>query len=247
MITECIRYRVPEARAAAFEEACRRAAVALQVSPLCRTYDLERCEEDPESYLLRITWTSTEDGHGGFREREEFRDVVAEVEGQASGVAEARTYRPVAIVPSLYDWAGGAEAFEALFTAFYDRVAEDPVLAPVFAGMNPAHPRHVAAWLGEVLGGPKVYSERHGGHPHMVSRHVGRALTEQQRRAWVSLLLDTADQVGLPGDAEFRSAFAGYLEWGTRMALMFSQPGVDAAVPEPMPGWGWGEVRPWPR
>jgi hemoglobin len=247
VITEYIRYRIPDTQAKAFEEAYRRAAVSLQTSPYCHTYDLARCEEEPESYILRITWTSTKDHLEGFRNSPQFREFFAEIEDYLSGIEEMRHYQPVDLVPSLYEWAGGAEALERLFTTFYAHVAENPVLAPVFAGMNPDHPKHVAAWLGEVFGGPKLYSERRGGHPHMIARHLGRALTETQRRAWVSLLIDTADEVGLPADAEFRSAFVGYLEWGTRMALMFSQPGADATVHEPMPGWGWGEVRPWPR
>ncbi|MGP4018297.1 hypothetical protein [Saccharopolyspora sp. 5N708] len=59
------------------------------------------------------------------------------------------------------------------------------------------------------------------------------------------MLLDTADEVGLPDDPEFRSAFAAYLEWGSRMALIFSRPDVRPNLDEPMPRWGWGEVRPW--
>ncbi|MET0132558.1 MAG: group II truncated hemoglobin [Kibdelosporangium sp.] len=145
-------------------------------------------------------------------------------------------------VPSLYEWAGGSAAFEKLFTAFYRHVAKDPLLAPVFAGMDPSHAQHVAAWLSEVFGGPKSYSEQRGGHQHMISRHLGKSLTEAHRRRWLELLVDTADEVGLPSDAEFRSAFVAYLEWGTRMALMFSQPGVRPSAPGPMPKWGWGEV-----
>jgi hemoglobin len=252
VIIEYIRYRVPDAQAKAFEAAYRRAAVSLQTSPYCHTYDLARCEEEAESYILRITWTSTTDHLTGFRGSPQFKDFFAEIKDYVTGIEEMRHYQPVDLVPSLYEWAGGAEAFEKLFTVFYAHVAEDPVLAPVFAGMNPNHPKHVAAWLGEVFGGPTVYSARHGGHAHMISRHLGKALTETHRRRWVNLLIDTADEVGLPADAEFRSAFVGYLEWGTRMALMFSQPGVEATAPinaasEPMPSWGWGEVRPWPR
>lgn len=37
-------------------------------------------------------------------------------------------------------------------------MATDPVLGPVFAGMAPDHPAHVAAWLGEVFGGPPRYT-----------------------------------------------------------------------------------------
>nr|WP_042189488.1 antibiotic biosynthesis monooxygenase [Kibdelosporangium sp. MJ126-NF4]CEL18718.1 Hemoglobin-like protein HbO [Kibdelosporangium sp. MJ126-NF4]CTQ96430.1 Hemoglobin-like protein HbO [Kibdelosporangium sp. MJ126-NF4] len=226
MITEYVHYLVPAERAEDFEKACRAAASGLSASPFCRTYDLSRNENQ---YTLRVVWTTPQ-------------DIPQLAEFEATG---KRLEHPVHLAPTLYEWAGGIEAFEKLFTAFYAKVADDPVLAPVFAHMDPKHPKHVAAWLGEVFGGPKVYSEGHGGHPHMVSRHLGRALTETHRRHWVALLIDTADEVGLPAEAEFRSAFVGYLEWGTRMAVMFSQPGLDPSVPEPMPTWGWGEVRPW--
>jgi truncated hemoglobin YjbI len=39
------------------------------------------------------------------------------------------------VIPSPYEWAGGFEAIQALFKAFYTRVPLDPVLGPVFAGM----------------------------------------------------------------------------------------------------------------
>jgi hemoglobin len=143
------------------------------------------------------------------------------------------------VTPTLYEWAGGGKAIQELLDRFYERVRTDDVLAPVFAGMSSEHPKHVAAWLGEVFGGPKEYSANHGGHAHMIRRHLGRAITEQQRRRWMALLLDTADEVGLPGDPEFRASFVGYLEWGTRMAVMLSQPGVAAPTDSPMPTWDW--------
>ena len=52
------------------------------------------------------------------------------------------------MAPTLYDWAGGAEALDRLTQAFYHRVHDDPILSPVFAGMSPDHPHHVALWLG---------------------------------------------------------------------------------------------------
>jgi hemoglobin len=72
----------------------------------------------------------------------------------------------------------------------------------------------------------------------MVSRHVGRALTEAQRARWMQLLLQCGDEVGLPSDPEFRSAFGAYLEWGTRLAVINSQPGADTSGESPMPRWG---------
>jgi len=146
-------------------------------------------------------------------------------------------------VPTLYDWMGGAAAIERLFDAFYTRVVKDPLLAPVFAAMDPAHARHVAAFIGEVLGGPKVYSGELGGHAHMIRKHLGRALTEPQRQRWLAVLLECADQLQVPDDPEFRSALLAYLEWGSRLAVINSQPGAAVSGEQPMPRWGWGEVK----
>ena len=150
---------------------------------------------------------------------------------------------PEQAIPSLYEWLGGNEALNRLTTRFYEHVKIDPILAAVFAHMGSEHPTHVAAFLGEVLGGPAVYSEQHGGHPHMIHQHLNRHLSQEQRRRWVSLLLETADELGLPDDPEFRSALVGYLEWGSRLAVINSQPGASAEENAPMPKWGWGEVK----
>jgi hemoglobin len=146
-------------------------------------------------------------------------------------------------VPSLYEWLGGIDTLNRLTTRFYERVKDDPVLAPIFARMGADHPAHVAAFLAEVLGGPKSYSGQHGGHPHMVKQHLDRHLTDEQRRRWMSLLLDTADELKVPDDPEFRSALVGYLEWGSRLAVINSQPGATVDEHSPMPSWGWGEVK----
>lgn len=146
-------------------------------------------------------------------------------------------------VPTLYQWLGGIEALNRLTTRFYQHVKQDALLAPVFAHMDDEHPRHVAAFLAEVLGGPADYSAQHGGHPHMIRQHLNRHLTQDKRRRWVELLLATADELALPDDPEFRSALVGYLEWGSRLAVINSQPGAGVEENAPMPKWGWGEVK----
>jgi hemoglobin len=147
------------------------------------------------------------------------------------------------MVPTLYEWMGGMPAINSWLTTFYERVPSDGLLAPVFAQMSPAHAEHVAAFIAEVFGGPKVYSTESGGHPHMLKRHLGRALTEAQRRRWLQLLLECADEIGLPSDPEFRSALVAYLEWGSRLAVLNSQPRAEVTFDAPMPAWGWGEVK----
>jgi hemoglobin len=144
---------------------------------------------------------------------------------------------------TLYDWLGGIDALNRLTTRFYEHVKADLLLGPVFAHMGADHPSHVAAFLAEVLGGPAAYSQQHGGHPRMIQQHLNRHLTQEQRRRWVSLLLQTADELSLPEDPEFRSALVGYLEWGSRLAVINSQPGATVDENAPMPKWGWGEVK----
>jgi hemoglobin len=143
-------------------------------------------------------------------------------------------------IPTLFEWAGGVPALERLTQRFYDKVRQDQMLAPIFAQMSSEHPRFVAQFIAEVLGGPTAYSETRGGHPHMIARHLTRHLSETQRRRWVTLLLDVADEVELPSDPEFRSALVGYLEWGSRLAVLNSQPGAAADPKAPMPHWNWG-------
>lgn len=145
-------------------------------------------------------------------------------------------------VPSLYEWAGGMPAFERLTEVFYRRIPQEPLLAPLFAGMDARHPAHVAHFIAEVFGGPSRYSDERGGHPAMVGKHVGKHLSETQRRRWMALLLECADEAGLPDDPEFRSAFAGYLEWGTRLAVINSREDMQPDGEAPMPAWGWGET-----
>ena len=145
-------------------------------------------------------------------------------------------------IPTLFEWMGGMSAIERLMRVFYRRVPDDALLASVFAQMAPEHVEHVARFVAEVLGGPKIYSAALGGHPAMIRKHVGRALTEDQRKRWMQLLLECADECGVPDDPEFRSALVSYLEWGTRLAVLNSQPGADVSAEAPMPSWGWGVV-----
>jgi CDGSH-type Zn-finger protein/truncated hemoglobin YjbI len=142
--------------------------------------------------------------------------------------------------PSIFEWCGGLPALTRMTRLFYERfVPQDPLLAPLFATMSADHPQRVAAWLGEVFGGPKAYSTPFGGYPRMLSQHRGKRLTEPMRARWVELLLASAREAGLPNDPEFRSAFQSYIEWGSRLAVENSQ--ADSHPPEhmPMPRWDW--------
>jgi CDGSH-type Zn-finger protein/truncated hemoglobin YjbI/ferredoxin len=142
--------------------------------------------------------------------------------------------------PTLFEWCGGLPALRRLTRIFYEKhVPEDPLLAPLFAEMSPDHPERVAAWLGETFGGPKLHTERYGGYDRMVSQHMGKGLSEEQRARWASLMIQSADEARLPTDPEFRAAFVSYIEWGTRIAVENSTPGAKPPQHMPVPRWWW--------
>jgi len=142
--------------------------------------------------------------------------------------------------PTLFQWAGGLPALTRMTRIFYEKyVPSDPLLAPIFATMSPDHPERVAAWLGETFGGPSQYTDMYGGYDRMVSQHAGKALTEQQRARWAQLIVQSANDAGLPSDPEFRAAFVAYIEWGSRIAVENSQPGARPPAHMPVPRWWW--------
>ena len=148
--------------------------------------------------------------------------------------------------PSLVTWAGGPEAFRRLIDAFYDRVEGDDLLAPLFpGGVSEEHRAHVTTWWVEVFGGPATYTAELGGYRRMLDHHRGLGVTAEQRFRFATLMSRAADDAGLPDDPEFRAAFVGYVEWGTRLALANSHPGAEVVEEAPVPRWGWGVAPPY--
>jgi hemoglobin len=148
--------------------------------------------------------------------------------------------------PTLYDWVRGRPAIARLIDCFYDRVEGDDLLSPLFpGGVSREHRDHVTTWWCEVLGGPTDYTGSLGGYPAMLAHHRNLAITPEQRFRFASLMSLAADDAALPADPEFRAAFVGYLEWGTRLAMHNSQPGADVVRQAPVPRWGWGVAPPY--
>ena len=150
---------------------------------------------------------------------------------------------------TLFQWAGGFPALLRLTRRFYEKhIPAEPLLSTLFGRMSPDHPERVAAWLGQVFGGPPAYSDRYGGYDRMISQHLDKGISVEQRALWVQLLSRSADDVGLPADAEFRAAFTAYIEWGSRIAVENSQPGVHPPPRMPVPRWWWVcDAYPWSR
>jgi CDGSH-type Zn-finger protein/truncated hemoglobin YjbI len=126
--------------------------------------------------------------------------------------------------PTLFEWAGGLPALSAVARAFYERwLPADELLAARLAAAPPDAARQAAGRMAQAFGGPRAT----GAAPARPD------LSEAERARWIGLWLRCADEVKLPSDPGFRSAFAGYVAW-------------DSAAPADadVPSWDWGAAGP---
>ena len=141
---------------------------------------------------------------------------------------------------SLYEFAGGDDAFIALAAATHERCLADPELNHPFSHhVSPQHTEHLAAYWAEVLGGPARYSGSFGGHSGMLSIHAGEGAPEDMGDRFEACFVQAMDDAALPGDPEFRAAMRAYMHWATREVNSYAPPGTVVSADQPMPRWSW--------
>jgi quinol monooxygenase YgiN len=92
MIIEYIRYKVGADDAGALVDAYRVAATTLRGSEHCLGFELSRCTEAPESFVLRIIWDSLAGHLQGFRSSPEFQSFFAAIKPFVTQIEEMRHY-----------------------------------------------------------------------------------------------------------------------------------------------------------
>ncbi|VTR77124.1 globin [Cellulomonas hominis] len=99
---------------------------------------------------------------------------------------------------SFYEAVGGHETFARLVDAFYEGVATDPVLQPMYPeqDLGPAR-RRLTMFLEQYWGGPTTYSEERG-HPRLRMRHMPFAVDVDARDRWLAHMRAAVDTLGLP-------------------------------------------------
>ena len=103
---------------------------------------------------------------------------------------------------TFYDAVGGDETFRRLVARFYQGVADDPVLRPLYPDQDlSAAEERLRMFLVQYWGGPRTYSEQRG-HPRLRMRHVPFRIGLAERDAWLGHMRDAVDSLGLPPDAE---------------------------------------------
>jgi hemoglobin len=97
VVVEYIRYRILKEQQGAFEAAYGEAQRPLKASPHCLAYELSRCVEEPECYVLRIEWDSVEGHMEGFRKSEEFRAFFLHIRPFVGQIEEMRHYEVTSV------------------------------------------------------------------------------------------------------------------------------------------------------
>jgi len=86
---------------------------------------------------------------------------------------------------TVYDRVGWMPFFERLVDRFYDGVAADPVLRPVYPERDLTGARHrLTLFLAQYWGGPRAYDEERG-HPRLRMRHFPFAIGPAERDRWL--------------------------------------------------------------
>ena len=103
---------------------------------------------------------------------------------------------------TFFEAAGGEETFRRLVDRFYEGVAKDPLLRPLYPeeDLGPAAER-LRMFLIQYWGGPNTYSAQRG-HPRLRMRHVPFTITTAERDAWLRHMRESLDELALPEQLE---------------------------------------------
>ncbi|MFE5309042.1 globin [Isoptericola sp. NPDC056573] len=98
---------------------------------------------------------------------------------------------------SFYDAVGGHATFERLVDVFYEGVAADEVLRPMYPeeDLGPAKVR-LTLFLEQYWGGPTTYSQQRG-HPRLRMRHAPFKVNPDARDRWLAHMRVAVDALDL--------------------------------------------------
>jgi hemoglobin len=147
---------------------------------------------------------------------------------------------------SVYEAAGGDEGLLRLARAWHARVMVDEEVSHAFSrGFHPQHDVRLAAYWGEALGGPAVYSSRYGDESTVVRMHSGNGPHEEMNRRAIDCFDLAMEDAQLPADGPLRQVLHDYFAWATTTTMYSYHHSADD-VPEGLaiPHWSWAGLQP---
>ena len=95
---------------------------------------------------------------------------------------------------------GGEMFFTALIERFYEGVATDPLLRPMYPDDLTESKSHLALFFMQYWGGPPTYNEQRG-HPRLRMRHASFEIGTAQAEAWLRHMTDAVHRAAMgPAD-----------------------------------------------
>jgi pimeloyl-ACP methyl ester carboxylesterase/truncated hemoglobin YjbI len=142
-------------------------------------------------------------------------------------------------VESVYEAAGGSDGMLRLAEAWHARVMADEEVSHAFShGFHPQHSERLAAYWGEALGGPAVYTELYGDETSVVRTHSGNGPHHEMDRRAIACFDVALDALGLADP--LRQVLHDYFAWATDVS-MAQYTGAKDDVPDglSLPRWSW--------
>jgi hemoglobin len=120
---------------------------------------------------------------------------------------------------SFFDEIGGLPVVERIVARFYEGVAQDEVLRPMYPEDDLAN--GAAAWrltmfLAQYWGGPSTYSQQRG-HPRLRMRHAPFTVNREAKEHWLTHFRAGLDEAGLTPEQDAK--FWGYVTYAAEFML----------------------------
>lgn len=145
---------------------------------------------------------------------------------------------------SIYQAAGGRQAFIDLAHAWHARCLADPIVSHAFShGYHPQHSERLAAYWAEALGGPPEYTEAIGDQSSVVRIHSGNGEHAEMDQRAQTCFAQALDDAGLPDDPRLRSTLIAYFRWATEAMAAHPESADDVPAELPLARWSWDGPR----
>lgn len=103
---------------------------------------------------------------------------------------------------TFFDRVGGEPTFRKLVSRFYQGVASDPILLPMYPDKDLAGAEErLSNFLQQYWGGPHIYTQLRG-HPRLRMRHIAFHIGIAERDAWLSHMREAVDSLNLAADLD---------------------------------------------
>jgi hemoglobin len=144
------------------------------------------------------------------------------------------------VTHSIFDAAGGKQAFLDLAVAWHARCLADPIVSHAFSfGYHPEHSERLAAYWSEALGGPKDYSGSLGDESSVIRMHSGNGEHTEMDEAAQVCFSQALDDAELPDDPRLRTTLRNYFHWATTTMSAYPHSADDVAGDLSVARWSW--------